>query len=139
MEFITTHKKKLIAGAIIIALGLFYFLYWKKRDKKEVVDPLDDALGGSLKATPTGESVPKTESELIDEVNADTVFPLKVGKEGVRVEQMQKWLIAEHNAEFSEHGADGIFGTETFGELNKATNRDNVSKDYFIKTKMYNY
>lgn len=65
-------------------------------------------------------------------------FPLKKGKYGKRVEQLQMWLLKNHGSQFPKFGIDGKFGDETLSELQKATKRDNVSEEYFNKAGMGN-
>lgn len=126
-------KKILIIVGVILIIGLAVYFFRKGRKDKK------DALAEKLSKQPNS-STPKTEQELIEEVEKDDVFPLKVGKEGKRVKQLQKYLIDEHGSDtLKEFGADGKFYHETLAAVQKHLKRDNVSKDLFLKKKMYNY
>lgn len=129
-----TKKGLMIGGAIVVLAILFYIGRKKGWFKKK--DALADALE---KETPLEEKK-KTEAELIAEVENDSVFPLKVGKEGKRVEQLQKYILSECDKDaLPVHNVDGIFGNETMSACLKCFQRDNVSKELFIRKKIYNY
>ena len=77
------------------------------------------------------------EPETIDteatDVTPNDTFPLKKGKRGKRVEQLQIWLVQKYGAKFPQYGVDGIWGNETEEAVNKHLKRDNVSQEYWNK------
>jgi hypothetical protein len=77
------------------------------------------------------------EPETIDteatDVTPNDTFPLKKGKRGKRVEQLQTWLVQKYGAKFPQYGVDGIWGNETEEAVNKHLKRDNVSQEYWNK------
>lgn len=100
------NKKLLIACAILLALFLIYWFVFRNKEDKP------------------------------EEINLG-VFPLKYGAKGKEVEQLQGYLIREYGAQVSLDGrADGTWGDLTEAAAVKFLKRNNVSKDFFEKTKM---
>lgn len=134
-------KKAIIIGVSVLALVIVgYFLYKRRKNKAKEEDPIDKAIRDAQNNSSDSDEKVKTEAELIAEVEADTSFPLRVGKEGLRVSQLQDYIVKEKDASLlSQYGVDGRFGNETLSAVMSSFNRDNISKGFFIDRKMYNY
>mgnify|MGYP001152449455 CR=1 FL=1 len=142
LEEMNPNKKKLIiAGiAVLCLVGVGYYLYKKKKEKKDDGDALDQAISDARIGSSETKANNKTEADLLAEAQADTSFPLKMGKEGKRVSQLQAYIEKEHNPDLlSTYGVDGVFGNETLSAVQDVFKRDNVSKTHFIERKMYKY
>jgi hypothetical protein len=108
-----TRNQKIIAVAVVVALLLTaYFVFGRKKKNNDDVKTIDiDA----------------------EDVTQNDTFPLKKGKRGKRVEQLQMYLVRKYGASFPKWGVDGIWGDETDGNVQKFLKRDNVSQDFFNK------
>ena len=136
-------KKILIITAIVLAIGGGAYYFYKKK-KEEKGEDVSDPFSALLNPASTQEAeqsnvtvIEKTEADLIEEVNNDSSFPLKMGKQGKRVEQAQSYVVTKKGGKLPTHGIDGLWGTETESAMVNNLNRDNISKAYFITTKMY--
>lgn len=110
-----------MAAGLLLAAIAAYFLYFHNRKAK----PGKAAL-----------PAPSIETESTRFSNCTDTFPLKKGRCGKKVEQLQMHLIREYGAQFSVWGVDGKFGDETEALVLKFLKKDSVSEEYFIKTGM---
>jgi hypothetical protein len=122
MEFLNklTTKQKIFIGVAIL-LAIFGIIYVRKvlKERKEAKGDLGE---------------PETIDTKAVDVTPNDSFPLKRGKRGKRVEQLQIWLLQNKGAQFPQFSIDGIWGAETEGNVKKFLNRDNISEDYWNKT-----
>ena len=109
---LTRNQKILIAVGIVVLIIAVLLLRKKFKNTDEVSETID------------------TEAE---DVTANDTFPLKKGKRGKRVEQLQIWLVQKYGAKFPQFGVDGIWGNETEEAVTKHLKRDNISQDYWNK------
>ena len=131
-----TKKIVIIAAVVLLLGGAGYYWYTKKKGDSKDKDPFAKLTDGSSDNKESGKA--PTKEELLKGVENDSsVFPLKKGSEGKRVAQLQRYLINEKGANLSKYGVDGIWGTETEAVVTEKLGRNNVSKDFFIKTEMY--
>lgn len=113
-----------IAAGLVLAAISVYFIYFHSRKKVAKV---------ALPATGAGAN---QEVERVGFANCTDDFPLKKGRCGKRVEQLQMHLIRQYGAQFSVWGVDGKFGDETEALVLKFLKKDSVSEEYFNKTGM---
>lgn len=109
---LTKQQIYIIAGVVllVIALVIIRARIKKAREEKEL-----------------------TVDGVAEDVTQTDTFPLKKGKRGKRVEQLQMYLIRKYGASFPQFGVDGIWGNETEMMVQKHLKRDNVSEDLWSK------
>lgn len=129
-------KKIMIIVAVILVIGGVGFYFWKrKKGESGSGDPFKALVDVNSNSDST--TTQPSKEQLLAELQNDNSFPLKMGSRGKRVEQLQRWLIADKGATLPSYGVDGIWGTETEAVVREKLGKDNVSKDYFEKTEMY--
>jgi hypothetical protein len=117
LDKLTTKQKVLIGvGIVLLILAIIYIRKVLKERAEE-------------KAADSGTIGVDARTPLV----ANDSFPLKRGKRGKRVEQLQMYLVRKYGASFPQWGVDGIWGDETEGNVQKFLKRDNVSQDFFNK------
>lgn len=125
------HKKKIIIAIVVILLGVTIWAIvtkpWKTDDPFKSLD--DEAKDKGLDK--------KTDAELLQEVEADnTSFPLKMGSTGLRVQQLQQYII-NNGQTLPEYGVDGKWFAETEAAVVQGFGENEVTKEQFIENKMY--
>ena len=126
-------KQIIIIGVVLAIIAIGVFLYMRNSKKKKQKDPF-----GALTAS-EADKKKITESQLLESVQKDSNFPLKMGSENARVSQLQKYLIKENDKALPAHGVDGLWGPEVEQEVMTQLGKNEVSKDLFIQKKMYLY
>ena len=125
------HKKKIIIAIVLVILAVAIYLIVEKPWKKD--DPFKSlGEGGKDKGL-----TKKTDAELLAEVEADnTSFPLKMGSTGLRVQQLQQYLI-NNGQTLPKFGVDGKWFAETEAAVVQGFGENEVTKEQFIENKMY--
>ncbi|HEX8546144.1 MAG TPA: hypothetical protein VF691_04230 [Cytophagaceae bacterium] len=119
MEILKEPKSKLFlyGGIAVIAMCLVWYFFIRKT--KTLLPPNPQALPESSKD--------------------EEVFPLKKGKQGKEIEQLQTFLLTKYGAQFPKWGIDGNWGEETETNVIKFLKKDTVSKIYFEKAGIGRY
>jgi hypothetical protein len=126
-QSIKNNKKAIIA--ILVILVLLAIAYWYFVIRKKQIAEVETEEAASLEpAKPMDEVLAAA-----DFTNCTDSFPLKLGKCGKRVEQLQMWLLKQYGAQFTTYGIDGKWGEETDHLVRKHLLKDSVSEDYFYK------
>jgi hypothetical protein len=105
---------------LVLLVAAWYFLYYRKKQQEITEAP----------------EKPLDSLETVDETTATDAFPLKKGRKGKRVEQLQTYLLKTYGAQFTSYGIDGIWGDETESLVMKFLKKDTVSEEYFYKVGM---
>lgn len=107
----------LIAAAIIVLIAFWYFFLRKKNPKL----------------------ISENATDVATTQNAEDPFPLKLGKQGKEIEQLQTYLLTKYGAQFPQFGIDGVWGDETENNVRKFLKKDSVSRAYFSKVGIDKY
>ena len=119
------NKKYIIIALITMIIG---FIAYKFKKKNKEADPF--GLNNKEKESK------ETEEQLLARVKVDSSFPLKMGSNGERVEQLQKFVIQQGGV-LAKHGVDGVWATETEEQVFNHLNTTKIEKDFFVKNKLY--
>jgi len=88
------------------------------------------------KATTIADNKPAEETvEKAKAVEAPSVFPLRKGKKGKEVAQLQAWLLKKHGVNMPSV-VRGTWEDITEEIVKKVLNKNTVSKEYYLKTGM---
>ena len=119
------NRKYIVIGLVIVAIS---FIAYKLKNKNKEADPfgLDNK----------GKENKDTEKQLLSRVKADSSFPLKMGSNGERVKQLQKFIVQKGGI-FNKYGVDGVWDVETEEQVFNHLNTTKIEKDFFINNKLY--
>lgn len=119
MEILKNDRSKLFLYGGIAVIGLCLIWYFFLRNKKK--------------------TLPLSPEALPESTNPEELFPLKKGKQGKEIEQLQTFLLTKYGAQFPKWGIDGTWGEETEANVVKFLKKDTVSKIYFDKAGIGRY
>jgi len=102
-------KYTLVALPILIG---GYFIFKQLKPKKDTIPP------PPTPPTPSEEPKPPT-SPVINVRTKSDDFPLKKGSKGARVRELQGYILKKDPKALPRFGADGDFGNETEGAMQK--------------------